>query len=774
MKPHRYRRHLLFGLLLFAAATFYEAQAAPTNDFPTSRIPVAWSFAWDSIGKLPMGAAGAPTDGVRSGNQPSLPPDSIPSSIVAAVTTPVANVALPRAPIQRALCGNGVIEAAEACDDNNTVGGDGCTDQCVIEQSCYDPGNTFSFFTWSDSYGSAGDGGAMRLFRDAVNRTLYPNRVLPRFWVAAGDVPFVPAIEPLSIEAINGEISGNNYPFTCSAGNRTFPMFVALGNHDVDGDAAQIATKFAYWRDTIGQRVDKTLVGIQNFRFGPHNGYDERTTYSFDYKNAHFVVVNQYYGDPTYPTSNPIACVRQTVYDWIDQDLANTTRPIKFVFGHEPAWSYCSNAPGYNGCINFGNNFTEDLLDPNERPRPHSPARQAWLEAYGRHWSDSLEDAQCPAINGQEGRRAFWAMLARHKVTAHLVGHTHTYGSRLVDADGPRNDPPMTQAERNRRAYGKNGDVFTNAAGVWEVDSAMTHNSAGSAYVLVTVRNNRVTFEAWDQMGAGAEEEPFRLVESWHVDVEGAAPPTLQAGDCNSDGRVDAGDLSACAREIFDGDGNLAVNAPQGSFAGATTCDSNRDTLIAAGDLACTARLIFNSNATCTSASATAVSNSAHLSIAAGLSGAAGTQVTVPVAFNTNGAAVTSAAFTLRFDANYLAFDPTDADNNKIPDAITDQLPAGAFRSVEVGDNTINIALTDLAEQPVTLRDGPLLTVTFQVKVIVAAAPVTATVIFDNSPPPSLGSVTGGEVAITTADGAIRVQPVAPVVEFHLPLIRRR
>ena len=479
MIPYRYGWRLLAALIVLTAFMLYTAHTVLADDFRANRPPTIKQ---------------------------------------------AATVTSTRPSVQSAVCGNGIIEAAETCDDNNTLSGDGCTDQCVIEQSCYDPGNTFSFFTWSDSYGSAGDGGAMRLFRNAVNRTLYPNRVLPRFWFAAGDVPFVPGIEPLGMEAINGEISGDNYPFTCAASNREFPMFVALGNHDVDGDAAQIATKFAYWRDTIGQRVDKTLVGIQNFRFGPHNGYDARTTYSFDYKNAHFVVVNQYYGDPAHPTSNPVACVRQTVYDWIDQDLATTTRSIKFVFGHEPAWSYCSNAPGYNGCINFGNNFTEDLLDPNERPRPHSPARQAWLDAYGRHWSDSLEDAQCPAINGQEGRSAFWAMLARHKVAAHLVGHTHTYGSRLVDADGPRNDPPITQAERNRRAYGKNGDVFTNAAGVWEVDSAMTHNSAGSAYVLVTVSDNRVTFEAWDQMGANENEEPFHLVESWHVDVEGAAP----------------------------------------------------------------------------------------------------------------------------------------------------------------------------------------------------------------------------------------------------------
>jgi cysteine-rich repeat protein len=432
--------------------------------------------------------------------------------------------------IPTAVCGNGIIEAAEACDDGNTANGDGCTNACAIEQSCYDPGNTFSFFTWSDSYGAAGNGGVMRVFRDTVNRTLYPTRVLPRLWFSAGDTPYVPGLEQLSIEDLNEEISGDNYPFTCAASNRQFPLFVALGNHDLDGDTtSEITTKMAYWRDQIGPQVDKTLVGIQNFRWGPDNGYDARTTYSFDYKNTHFVVYNQYYGDPGYPTPNPLACVRQSMYEWIDQDLTNTNRPIKIVVGHEPAWSYCGNAPGYNGCITY-NDFFEDYLNPGHRPRPHSTSGTAWLEPYGRHSGDSLEDVACPVINGQEGRSAFWQMLARHKVVAHMVGHTHTYGSRLVDADGPRNDALLPEVERNRMAYGKNGDVFTNATGVWEVDSGMTHNSAGAVYVLVTVRDNRVTFEAWDQIGINENEEPFRLVESWHVDVEDTAPaPSLAA-----------------------------------------------------------------------------------------------------------------------------------------------------------------------------------------------------------------------------------------------------
>lgn len=32
-----------------------------------------------------------------------------------------------------AVCGNGVIEGTEVCDDNNTVGGDGCRSDCTVE-----------------------------------------------------------------------------------------------------------------------------------------------------------------------------------------------------------------------------------------------------------------------------------------------------------------------------------------------------------------------------------------------------------------------------------------------------------------------------------------------------------------------------------------------------------------------------------------------------------------------------------------------------------------
>src|SRR6185295_14299419 len=114
------------------------------------------------------------------------------------------------------ICGDGAIGVGETCDDGNTLNGDGCTASCQIEAECYDPGNTFSFFLWSDSYGAAGDSGAMRLMADAVDRVRYPDRVIPRFWISTGDIPFM-GFSPMYLDDMNDTISNSAsvaaYPF---------------------------------------------------------------------------------------------------------------------------------------------------------------------------------------------------------------------------------------------------------------------------------------------------------------------------------------------------------------------------------------------------------------------------------------------------------------------------------------------------------------------------------------------------------------------------------
>jgi len=76
--------------------------------------------------------------------------------------------------------------------------------------------------------------------------------------------------------------------------------------------------------------------------------------------------------------------------------------------------------------------------------------------------------------------------------------------------------------------------------------------------------------------------------------------PTPPRGDCNSDGIVDAGDISATILEIFDGDGASAVDAPGRTFPGSSVgCDANADAIVDAGDISCAILIIFNGPGSC-------------------------------------------------------------------------------------------------------------------------------------------------------------------------------
>ena len=78
-------------------------------------------------------------------------------------------------------------------------------------------------------------------------------------------------------------------------------------------------------------------------------------------------------------------------------------------------------------------------------------------------------------------------------------------------------------------------------------------------------------------------------------DTTGSIP-----GDCNGDGLVDAGDISALVLEIFDGDGNLPADAPGGTFPGDPVgSDANEDGVVDAGDISCAILIIFYGPGAC-------------------------------------------------------------------------------------------------------------------------------------------------------------------------------
>jgi hypothetical protein len=113
------------------------------------------------------------------------------------------------------------------------------------------------------------------------------------------------------------------------------------------------------------------------------------TTYSFDYDNVHFVVLNEYC-DSAGDTATQ-GDIGDHLYWWLAADLATTDKAHIFVFGHEPAY-----------------------------PQPDADNGRL------RHQDDSLNQY---AAN----RDRFWNLLAVEGVTAYICGHTHNYSAVQID-----------------------------------------------------------------------------------------------------------------------------------------------------------------------------------------------------------------------------------------------------------------------------------------------------------------------------------------------------
>jgi len=114
-------------------------------------------------------------------------------------------------------------------------------------------------------------------------------------------------------------------------------------------------------------------------RFGPPGC--EETTFSFEWENCHFVVLNQYYdGKSDMDTDGNVV---PELLEWLSQDLDETQKDFIFVFGHEPIF-----------------------------PMPDMETGRV------RHYDNSLNKYM-------DNNIAFIRLLQKHHVTAYICGHTH-------------------------------------------------------------------------------------------------------------------------------------------------------------------------------------------------------------------------------------------------------------------------------------------------------------------------------------------------------------
>jgi predicted phosphodiesterase len=201
-----------------------------------------------------------------------------------------------------------------------------------------DAENKFSFVVIGDtqSFRSGGNGGFQRAVRQIRGKDVSAV-------VSVGDL--VSSCDGTS--GCESKLSG----WINALGDLAARTYVVQGNHDRVGR----------------EKADKIL---QEFFSMPTNGpagYSE-FTYSFDLKNAHFVVL-----DSDKPDEHVI---NKTQRNWLEQDLSKNTKPYTFVFFHEPAYPVSSK-------------IGESLdVKPGERD-------------------------------------ALWGIFARHKVTAVFFGHEH-------------------------------------------------------------------------------------------------------------------------------------------------------------------------------------------------------------------------------------------------------------------------------------------------------------------------------------------------------------
>jgi hypothetical protein len=155
-----------------------------------------------------------------------------------------------------------------------------------------------------------------------------------------------------------------------------YMWYPAVGNHEEE-TSSDMQWLRAYDYDANGAEPPNIV------NTGPANCAE--TTYSFDYENSHFVVLNEYYDGISDTGTTGDVC--DALYNWLSADLNSTTKEHIFVIGHEPAY-----------------------------PQPDASNNVS------RHVGDSLD--QYPA-----NRSRFWDLLGSHNVAAYICGHTHSYSA---------------------------------------------------------------------------------------------------------------------------------------------------------------------------------------------------------------------------------------------------------------------------------------------------------------------------------------------------------
>ena len=154
------------------------------------------------------------------------------------------------------------------------------------------------------------------------------------------------------------------------------------------------------------------------------------------------------------------------------------------------------------------------------------------------------------------------------------------------------------------------------------------------------------------------------------------------------------------------------------------------------------------------------------MSIPSAIETAQGEIVTVPISFAADGQSVVGMIFSVDYDETCLSIDPTDTDEDLIPDAIRLTVPARfntSSRSFDSGDTDgeIDYVIGYFAATPrAPLSDSVVGEIDFTVICSpTGIEPIIAPVQFSSNPSASYSNSSGQNVPGTTTDGSVAVIP---------------
>ncbi len=199
---------------------------------------------------------------------------------------------------------------------------------------------------------------------------------------------------------------GNNRGLINAYFGSSFPWFIAVSNHEAEtvADMTWLRNEYNNANNSPNRQPLKNITD--------HNGPtgSVETSYSWDYGNAHFIMLNVYWNGGIAPNSDSDSNLSRGDYSgditpqlctWLQADLAATNKPFIFIFMHEPAFPY------------------------------------------NHHYGDSLD-------HYPTNRNNFWNLLESEKVTAVFSGHTHYYSKHQGDVRGHTYDYPAINSWRTQ------------------------------------------------------------------------------------------------------------------------------------------------------------------------------------------------------------------------------------------------------------------------------------------------------------------------------------